>query len=236
MNLTQSGSLGFTVLLLACQCLAQSAGPSTTPANSSSPTVSADSAVITPHERARRLYIQTTAAFVEHHDREQAERGYLQVTQFDPGYAPAWFNLGVLAEGDKDWAKAKSEFAEYLRLSPHGPDADRARDQSQLLDKYIQGTIDPVAVKAAAYDAIIQRARALLAANLFREAIAEAGLAQSNDSSRWEAYAVVSLCMAKQHKRDEASKFRDLALAHCSADKREKIRNALDHQILEWNQ
>ena len=179
---------------------------------------------------------QTTAAFVDHHDRGQAKSGYLQVTQIDPGYAPAWFNLGVLAEADKEWVKAKSDFAEYLRLMPHGPEADRARDQSGLLDKYIQGKTDPVAVQATEHDATIQRARSLLAANLFREAIAEAGRAQSEDSSRWEAYAVVSLCMAKQHKKDEASKFRDLASAHSSVDNREKIRVALDRQIREWNQ
>jgi hypothetical protein len=60
-----------------------------------------------------------------------------------------------------------------------------------------------------------------------RQSIAEAGRAQPLDSPRWESYAVVSLCMAKQDKLQEAAKFEALAVNHAPLDKRDQIRAAL---------
>jgi tetratricopeptide (TPR) repeat protein len=180
-----------------------------------------------PAARAQQLCIQTEAAFILNHDRVQAKLGFLHATQIAPRYAPAWFNMGVLSEGDKDWSKAEEYFRKYLSLAPDGPDAKRTKEQLELLAKFAAGTITPDAAKRAEYDAMIQRARAFLATGFFREAIAEAGRAQSADSSRWEAYAVASLCMAKQNKPQEAAKFQALAVDHAPVDKREQIRAAL---------
>lgn len=185
----------------------------------------------TPLQRAQQVYFQTLAAFLLNHDRAKAERGFLRVTQIDSNYAPAWFNLGVFAEGDKNWAEARGYFEQYLHIAPKGPDAERARKQLPLLAKYASGAITPAAAKLSEYDATIQRARAFLAAGLYREAIAEAGRAEAADATRWEAYAVVSLCMAKQSKRDQALKFEALAVNHAPAAKREQVRAALAGQI-----
>jgi tetratricopeptide (TPR) repeat protein len=190
--------------------------------------------VASPEERAQQIYTQTVAAFILHRDRAKAERGFLQVIRLDPRFAPAWFNLGVLSEGDKSWAKAKGYFSEYLRIEPSGPDAQRARSQVKLLSEYAAGTISPETAKQAEYDAMIQRARAFLAAGLFREAIAEAGRAEEANASRWEAYAVVSLCMARQRKLPEARKFEALAVNHAPGNKRAQVQSALDKQIAGW--
>jgi Tfp pilus assembly protein PilF len=180
-----------------------------------------------PAASAQNLYLQTEAAFILHHDNVKARHGFLRVVQLDPGYAPAWFNLGVLAESGSNWLKAESYFRRYISLKPNGPDAQRAKDQLELLPAYAAGTMTPEAVQSAAYDAAIQRARVFLAAGRFREAIVEAGNAQGTDNSRWEAYAVVSLCMAKQNRPPEAKKFAALAVDHAPAEKRDQVRAAL---------
>ena len=223
------GSLRFVCRLVVFSAL------SILPLSSFAQVAGSSSASVSPRDHARQVATQTLARFLQDHDRAKGESGFLEVTRIDPAYAPAWFNLGVFAESDKHWTEAKRYFAEYLRIAPNGPDADRAKDQLQLLATYSDGAAAPELSRQGEYDAMIQRARAFFAANLFREAVAEAGRAQAADASRWESYAVVSLCMAKQHKRDEAAKFQALALNHAPAEKREQIRQALDRQIAEWN-
>jgi tetratricopeptide (TPR) repeat protein len=195
----------------------------------------ASGAAASPAVRAELAYFQTLATFLFNRDHQKAEQGFLRVTQIDAGYAPAWFNLGVFAESGKDWTKAKVYFETYLRVAPTGPDADRAKGQLQLLAKYISGAITPEHERQAEYDATIQRARVFLAMGLYRESIAEAGRAEAADNSRWEAYAVVALCMARQHKHDEAAKFEALAVSHAPADKRDQIQAALAPKIAESN-
>jgi tetratricopeptide (TPR) repeat protein len=182
---------------------------------------------ISPAARAQQICIQTEAAFILNHDRAKARQGFLSAIQIDARYAPTWFNLGVLAEGDKSWVKAAGYFRQYLMLQPTGPDSDRAKEQLQILSKYVNGSVTPAVARSMEYDAAIQRARTFLAHGYFHESIAEAGRAQSLDSSRWEAYAVVSLCMAKQNKAQEAAKFQSLAIDHAPVEKRDQIRAAL---------
>lgn len=214
---------------------ARSRVASQSPASSPARKPAAARKALSPRQRARQLYFRTLAAFIEHRDRAKAEQGFLEVVQLDVDFAPAWFNLGVLSEGDKNWTRAEGYFQKDLRLAPNGPDAQRARAQLQILPQYASGTISPEAAKQADYDATIQRARAFLAAGLFREAIAEAGRAQAADQSRWEAYAVVALCMAKQHKADAAARFEARAVSHAPAAKRQQVQEALARQIAKWS-
>ncbi len=208
----------FAVAAILPVCLAQPALPQ----HADSSTKTASHAT-----RAQQVCIQTEAAFILNHDQAKARQGFLNATQIDAHYAPAWFNLGVLAEGDKNWAKASGYFRQYLSLQPTGTDADRASAQLQLLSKYINGSVTPDAARNMQYDASIQRARAFLAHGYFRESIAEAGRAECLDASRWEAYAVVSLCMTKQNKPQEAAKFEVLAVNHAPVSKRDQVRAAL---------
>jgi len=209
------------VLMLPAIVVAQSLPTATTP----------DPNALSPGEHARQVFVQTLAAFINSHDRAKAQQGFLDAAQIDPSYAPAWFNLGVLSENDKDWTKSKDYFTQYLRIASNGPDAARAKAQLDLLTAYANGAVDPAAAEHAEYDALIERARYFLAGNLFREAIAEAGRAQSSDSSRWEAYALVSLSMAGQHKTDIALKFQAMAVDRAPADKRDQVREALQKAI-----
>ena len=197
-------------------------------------TAAGDSAA-SPREQAQQVFLQALASYLSSRDHTNAEKGFARATEIDPNYPPAWFNLGVLSESDKNWSKAKRSFNEYIRVAPNGPDAGRAKRELQILAQYSGGKIDQAAVKQAEYDAMIQRARGFLSIGLFREAIAEAGRAQAADSSRWESYAVVSLCMAKQHKRDDAVKFKSLAVTHAPTEKRGQIQGTLTRQINIWN-
>ncbi len=161
------------------------------------------------------------------HDRAKAQRRFLAATRTAPSYAPAWFDLAVLAEGRKDWPEAQRYFQQYLSLQPTGADAERARSQLALLARYTDGSLTPAVARGMEYEARVMRARAFLSHGLFREAIAEVGQAQAIDRSRWEAYAVASLAMSKQGKPEAAAKFAGIALEHAPPDKREQIRAAL---------
>lgn len=180
-----------------------------------------------PQSIAHDLAIQVKAAFILDHDHDKARRGFLRVTELDPTRASAWFNLGVLAESDQQWGDAARYFSEYLRQAPGGPDAMRAKSQLKLLDKAVAGLIEPADLRRDEYNAMIQRARAFMAVGLFREAIAEAGRAQESDPTKWESYAVVSLCMARQNKRDAALRFRTQALDRAPVRERDRIGHVL---------
>jgi tetratricopeptide (TPR) repeat protein len=176
---------------------------------------------------AHRVFVKAMADFIETRDRAKAEREFSEVTQINPSYAPAWFNLGVFAELDRNWSEAERCFNAYLQIAPNGTDAIRAKEQLKLIFDYAHAKVDPATAKQMEYDAAIQRSRSFLAVNLFREAIAEAGRAQAQDPARWEAYALVSICMRRQHKITQAAHFQTLAVNHAPPEKRAQIRNAL---------
>jgi tetratricopeptide (TPR) repeat protein len=211
----------------ACLCMAKTAAPLS--ASTQAPTARAAGAGLaeTRAAMAQRIYLSTEVEFSRDHDLTKAWNGFVAANQADPSYAPAWFNLAVMLENQKQWKQAQDYFYRYLALAPKGPDAVRADEQTVLLNKYISGKMTPEDIKRADYDAAIQRARGLMSAGFNREAIADAGQAQALDSSRWEAYAVVSLCMLRQHKLGEAALMRDRAVEHAPADQREQVRAAL---------
>ena len=176
---------------------------------------------------AHGAFIKAMADFIETHDRKKAEREFSEVTQINPSYAPAWFNLAVMAELDRNWSEAERCFNTYLQIAPEGTDAIRAKEQLKLIFDYAHAKVDPATVKQMEYDAAIQRSRSFLAVNLFREAIAEAGRAQAQDPARWEAYALVSICMTRQQKITQAAHFQTLAVNHAPPEKRAQVLQAL---------
>jgi tetratricopeptide (TPR) repeat protein len=213
---------GLSAIMPLPYCLSQNPQPTASTKKSASKPASS-----TPVVTARGLYTETLAALLLDHDQKKATNGFLKVVQIDPHFAAAWFNLGLIAESESSWIQAESYFHMYLAYAPNGPDAQRAKDQLVVLSKYASGEITPQTAKSTQYDALIQRSRVFLAAGHSREAIAEAGRAQAIDISRWEAYAVVSLCMSRQNKTKEAAQFASLAIDRAPADKRDRVRTAL---------
>ena len=171
--------------------------------------------------------LRTEAAFLRDHDAEKAEIGFLHSTRITPGYAPPWFDLGVLAESRQDWGGAIKLFQHYLTLEPAGADAARARSQLKLLAKYQDGSITAGDTARMEYEASIARARALAVRGHLSAAAAEAKTAQVRHPDRWEAYAVLSLIAAKQKNSSQADSFRTLALEHAPVEKREQLKAAL---------
>jgi tetratricopeptide (TPR) repeat protein len=183
-----------------------------------------DDGSVTPGTRAHRLFVSTSLRFLKDLDRQRARKDYRRVVQIDGQYAPAWFNLGVLAEADYDWPEAKADFKKYLTVAPEGAYSTRA---ARELNVIAARSKQPVPTPAQQYDAAIHRARTLLAAKFYKESIAEAADAQSLDDSRWEAYAIVSICMARQHKIHEAVEFQNLALDRTPVEARDKVFDVL---------
>jgi tetratricopeptide (TPR) repeat protein len=183
-----------------------------------------DDSSIALHTRAHRLFVSTSLHFVKDLDRQQARKDYRRVLQLDGRFAPAWFNLGVLAEADYDWTEAKADFEQYLAVAPEGAYSTRAAKELSVI---AERSKQPSPTPAQQYDAAVHRARTLLAAKFYKESIAEAATAQSLDDSRWEAYAIVSICMARQHQTHEAAKFLRLALDRAPAEARTKVLDVL---------
>lgn len=175
---------------------------------------------------AGRLFVSTSRTFLLDRDKQKAAIGYLKVAQLDPTYAPAWFNLGVLSEGSQKWVEAKGYFEKYLEASPNGPESKRAAEEIATLAPYAAGKVSPEEARRAEYDASVQRARIMMAAKLYREAVSEAGHAQSLDDTRWESYAIVALCMREQNKLDQASSFEKLAEDRAPAEKKDQLKQA----------
>ena len=121
---------------------------------------------------AGQLFVSTSKAFLIDRDKRKAASGYLKVTQLDPKYAPAWFNLGVLAEGNQKWVEATGYFDKYLQVAPYGPEAKRAAEEMAILAPYAAGRVSPAEAIRVEYDASISRARILMAAKLYREGYA----------------------------------------------------------------
>ena len=178
----------------------------------------------TSNSRAHDLFVSTSLRFVKDLDRERARKGYHRVLQLDGQYAPAWFNLGVLAEADYDWTEAKADFKQYLTVAPEGAYSKRAARELIVI---AERTKQPRPTPAQQYDAAIHQARTLLAAKFYKESIAAAADAQALDDSRWEAYAIVSICLARQHKIREAVQFQNLALDRAPAEAHDKVFDVL---------
>jgi tetratricopeptide (TPR) repeat protein len=178
----------------------------------------------TPAMRAHELFTATSTQFLKDMDRDKAFIGYTQVIAVDPSYAPAWFNLGVLAEAANKWQDASSYFGKYLTLAPTGPYAARAGRELKVTE---QRMAHPAPTKAQQYNAIIDRARALADTNFYKEAIDEAGQAQTLDPTRWEAYAIVSVVMYKQHNNAEGKRFATLALDRTPLQKKNAVAHVL---------
>jgi tetratricopeptide (TPR) repeat protein len=68
---------------------------------------------------------------------QDAERELETLTQFAPGYAPAYRELGKLYEVTREYARAAAAFENYLRLAPDAPDsaAIRARIAEDRTEK-----------------------------------------------------------------------------------------------------
>jgi len=181
--------------------------------------------------RANTLFLKASADFLTDRNLAKARTAYLRVVFWDPRYAPAWFNLGVFAEANRDWKNAQTYLRKYLAIAPHGVQAKRAENELELVTKYAAGEISAEESLRARYDAAIQRARIFMASGFYREAVAETGVAQTLDDSRWEAYAAASICMARQKQVDLALRMKQMALDRSPSDKRAEIEDALQGEI-----
>jgi hypothetical protein len=181
-----------------------------------------------PHDAsstsAHELFAKTSLTFAKDLNRAHARAGYRKVLLLDANFAPAWFNLGVLAEADYLWPDAKADFEHYLAVAPDAAYASRARRE---LDAIKERSKQTTPTSAQLYDASIHQALALLSTKFYKESVQEAATAQSVDASRWEAYAIVSICLARQHKTESAAKFQAMALSHAPLKDRDQIERAL---------
>ena len=155
----------------------------------------------TPHQRAATLFQETNRQFLDTLDRKQAHEGFRRVLDIDPTFGPAWFNLGVLDEADHQRTDAIADFHQYLAVDPKGKDVSRARHELQVLATPLTGA----AAIAADYDLAIYRARVFLSAGMYLETLSEIGRARALDDTRWEAYSIAAVAMARQGKQQDAA-------------------------------
>jgi len=166
---------------------------------------------------------QTTARFLMNGNRAAAITGYQRVLALDPSFAPAWFNLGYIAELEKNWQEAKRDFSKYIELAPQTQDAGRARNELAVIERMSAKGFE----RDADYAASVQKARVFLKEGLYKEALAEAAHAQELDAARWEAYMIACIAMKKQGKETEAQQLRKLTLSRVPEAQRPTIEAAI---------
>ncbi len=180
----------------------------------------------TPHQRAAALFQQTNRQFLDTLDRKQAREGFRHVLDIDPTFGPAWFNLGVLDEADHQLADALADFRHYLDVDPKGKDVPRARHELQILAT----PPAPTTVKASEYDLAIYRARVFLSTGMYLETLSEIGRARALDDTRWEAYSIAAVAMARQGKQQDAAALEAAAEARAPAARKAEIAQIFTQQ------
>jgi chromosome segregation ATPase len=81
------------------------------------------------------MHYNMAAVYAREGKFDEAEQEYLHALQLDPTDADVHYNLGILYDDElKSPAKAVVHYRRYLKLNPHGPDADQVRDWLMKLE------------------------------------------------------------------------------------------------------
>ncbi len=81
------------------------------------------------------MHYNMAAVYARENKPEEAEQEYLHALRLDPMDADVHYNLGILYDDElKSPAKAVVHYRRYLKLNPHGPDADQVRDWLMKLE------------------------------------------------------------------------------------------------------
>lgn len=68
-------------------------------------------------------YMEKGKAYLEEQNYEKARLEFKNVVQIDPKYAEAYYFLGQVNEGDKEWRKAYSSYSKAVELAPENLEA-----------------------------------------------------------------------------------------------------------------
>ena len=81
------------------------------------------------------MHYNMAAVYARENKFEEAEQEYLHALRLDPLDADVHYNLGILYDDElKSPAKAAVHYRRYLKLNPHGTDADQVRDWLMKLE------------------------------------------------------------------------------------------------------
>ncbi len=81
------------------------------------------------------MHYNMAAVYAREGKFSEAEQEYLHALRLDPTDADVHYNLGILYDDElKSPAKAVVHYRRYLKLSPHGPDADQVRNWLMKLE------------------------------------------------------------------------------------------------------
>jgi tetratricopeptide (TPR) repeat protein len=67
----------------------------------------------------------------------EAKEELKKATELDPSYAPGFYELGSILEGDKEWAAAAQAFEKYLELSPEAGQRQAISDRIRNCKEHI---------------------------------------------------------------------------------------------------
>jgi len=81
------------------------------------------------------MYYNTALVYAREGKYRQAEQSYMQALHINPMDADVHYNLAILYDDDlKQPEKAELHYRRYLKLHPHGPDADQVRNWLMKLE------------------------------------------------------------------------------------------------------
>jgi tetratricopeptide (TPR) repeat protein len=174
-----------------------------------------DSPYAGPRDAARHRFQATLTELESSRDIKAAIRGFGEAFALDRTYAPAAFNLGVMAAIAEQWTDAIPAFEQVIRLEPAGlgkvvaPQLERLR----LIASFQKA---PEGRRTLRYDAalypVLQKLGRVSAADSMA-ALVEVG---HIDPRRWEAPALLAGLNGAGRGYDIASKYLEIAVANAA--------------------
>src|SRR5258707_15328795 len=132
------------------------------------------------HDQAVVIYKAGLKQFLADKDTAKAKQVLGAALAVDPDYAQAHYTLGILAESNKDWVSAKTEFSVYLQLAPQAPNCAMVKAELDRLEQLIQ------AAPKEAYAAALQKANDVYQKKDYAGSLNLAFEAVWLEGSRWE--------------------------------------------------
>ena len=188
-----------------------------------------------PRDAARHRFQATLAQLQSARNVRSAMQGFAEAFLADPTYAPAAFNLGILAAIGEKWDDALAALEETARLDPAGLGREAA-PSIERLRKLCALEATPAGKLERRYDEalypVIRNLPKMQPADAM-QSLAEIGRI---DPKRWEAPALMASLTGNGHGYDVAAKFLEIAVANApNPELKQRLQKALDAAQRELN-
>lgn len=181
-----------------------------------------------PRDAARHRFQATLAQLQGSRNPRAAMQGFAEAFVLDRSYAPAVFNLGVIAAIAEKWEDALAAFEEASRLDPEGL-GKQAAPSIERLRKLMALEATPEGKLRRRYDEALYPVLQNLSKRQPAEAMQALAEVGRIDPKRWEAPALLASLNGNGQGYDIAAKFLEIATSNAgNPEIKARLQKALD--------